>query len=102
MGNNGMLKALALATQLGFAVACPLVAFIAGGVWADGQLGTRPWLFFLGLLLGLLAAAGALYQLAVAQPARRRDPAAGKAPDKIERTSGDVGTNRAGKKRDKS
>ena len=102
MGDNGMLKALALATQLGFAVACPMVVFIAGGAWADGQLGTRPWLFFLGLILGLMAAAGALYQLAVVQPARRRDPSAGKAPDKIEPTSTDVGTNRAGNKRDQS
>ena len=101
MGGDGLLKALALATHLGFAVACPMVVFIAGGVWADDRLGTRPWLFFLGLLFGLLAAAAALYRLATAQPANRRSPASRGAPDKVEPTPDDVGTTRASNQRDK-
>src|SRR5436190_7370684 len=84
MGDKGLGKAAILATQLGFSVACPLVAFIAGGVWADNKLGTKPWLFFLGLVIGLLAAGAALYQIAVAQPNDRRDRAVKAAPDKIE------------------
>jgi uncharacterized membrane protein len=94
------LKALALATQLGFAVACPLVVFIAGGVWADNRLGTGPWLFFLGLLFGILAAAAALYRLATAQPANRRSPTPRSAPDKVEPKVDDVGTTRASNQRD--
>ena len=84
MGDNGMLKALALATQLGFAVAGPLVVFIGGGVWADSQLGTKPWLFFLGLILGVVSAGAALYQIATA-PSRKSPKSGTRAPDKIER-----------------
>lgn len=100
MRDNTLLKTLALATQLGFAVACPLVVFIAGGVWADDTWGTRPWLFFLGLALGLAAAGGALYQIAAVKPGKKPDPAAS-APDKIESATPDVGMNRARSRRDK-
>jgi len=65
MGDNSLVKALALATQLGFAVAGPLVVFIGGGVWLDGKLHTAPLFFLLGLALGLVSAGGALYQIAV-------------------------------------
>lgn len=87
-----MLKALALATQLGFAVACPLVVFIAGGVWADGQLRTAPWLFFLGLVLGLVSAAAALYQIAIAGGSKRPPASKGGPPG----PSGTGGTGGAG------
>jgi F0F1-type ATP synthase assembly protein I len=99
MGDKGLMRAAILATQLGFSIACPLVALIAGGVWADGRLGTRPWLFFLGLVLGLLAAAAAFYQVALAQPARRADSKANDAPDKIELGTGELGSGSPGKKR---
>jgi len=85
MGDNSLFKALALATQLGFAVAGPLVVFIAGGVWADNQLHTTPWLFFLGLVLGLVSAAAALYQLATT--GSRKNP---KTTTKISGNSGDT------------
>src|SRR6266508_1724208 len=84
MSDNGLWKAAALASQLGFSVACPMAVFIAGGVWADSKLGTRPWLFFLGLLVGIVAAGAALYQVVVATPNKRRNPVAKAAPDKIE------------------
>src|SRR5690349_691396 len=87
--NRSMLKALALATQLGFALAGPLVVFIGGGVWLDGVLGTRPWLFFLGLVLGIGSAGAALYQIATAQPAPKPGKTARKAPDKVEPLGGD-------------
>jgi len=108
MRDNGFVKALALASQLGFAVACPLVVFIAGGVWADDQLGTRPWLFFLGLLVGVVAAGYALFQIAAVGGKRRTEPSARRAPDKIERDDGgqggdgdhgDLGTNHASNER---
>ena len=57
------MQALALVAQLGFTIACPMVVFIGGGAWLDGRLDTAPWLLFVGILLGLLAAGGALYQL---------------------------------------
>ena len=78
--DGGTLRALALVTQLGFAVALPLVVFIAVGVWADGQFGTKPWLFFVGLLLGVLSAGAALYQIATSLPTKRYVPPAKKPP----------------------
>ncbi|MBF6613910.1 MAG: AtpZ/AtpI family protein [Chloroflexi bacterium] len=99
MQDNGLGKALALAAQLGFSVALPMVVFIGGGVWLDARLGTRPWLLFLGVILGVLSAAAAFYQIAVAQPTRRRDAGAPRAEYKVERRTGDVGTPRADKKR---
>jgi hypothetical protein len=71
---NPFLQALALATQLGFAIACPMLVFIGGGAWLDGVLHTSPWLMLLGVLLGILSAAGALYQLTTIQTRRRTPP----------------------------
>jgi F0F1-type ATP synthase assembly protein I len=76
--DRGSLKALALATQLGFAVAGPLLVFIALGVWADGQFGTKPWLFFVGLLLGVVSAGAALFQVANSLPTKQYVPPAKK------------------------
>ena len=84
MGDKGLGKAAILATQLGFSVACPLAAFIAGGVWADGKFNTKPLFFFLGLIIGVVAAGAALYQIAVAQPNKRSSTVVKEAPDKIE------------------
>src|SRR5437588_8219747 len=78
--DKGMLKALALATQLGFAVAGPMVVFIGGGVWLDSVLGTGHWLFFVGLVLGIGSAGAALYQIATAQPVRKSSTSVKKAP----------------------
>jgi putative F0F1-ATPase subunit (Ca2+/Mg2+ transporter) len=83
MRDNGLAKALVLATQLGFAIACPMVVFIGGGAWLDAQTGWGHWFFLVGTFLGLAAAGGLFYQLATLS-ARRRDPAAGKAPYKVE------------------
>ncbi len=79
--DKGMLKALALATQLGFAVAGPMVVFIGGGVWLDSVLGTGHWLFFLGLVLGIGSAGAALFQIAASQPARKPGTSIKKEPD---------------------
>lgn len=102
MGDNSFIKALALATQLGFAVACPLVFFVAGGAWADGKLHTAPWLFFLGLALGLGAAGAALYQIATSGSKPRPGGVAGRTGTKHTGDSGDTGTNPANDQRTKS
>jgi protein-S-isoprenylcysteine O-methyltransferase Ste14 len=55
---------LALVTQLGFSIACPMVVFIGGGAWLGNQLGWGPWLMIVGILLGVATAAGLFYQIA--------------------------------------
>jgi hypothetical protein len=96
MRDNGLAKALALALQLGFAVACPMVVFIAGGAWLDNKLGWSPWLLFVGIALGVISAGGLFYQLATLST-RRQDPGEGKAPYKVEQKGKekDPGTPRA-------
>lgn len=75
--DRGATTALALVAQLGFSIAVPMVVFIGGGAWLDGQWHTAPWLLFLGIFLGLLSAGAALYQLAkvpTRRPATRPTP----------------------------
>lgn len=67
------LRALGLATQLGFAVAGPLVLGIAGGLWLDRQLGTTPLFLLLGLVLGMGGAAYSLYELVLFRRDRTGD-----------------------------
>ena len=38
---------------LGFEIAVPVVLFMFAGYKADGWLGTEPWLFVVGALLGV-------------------------------------------------
>jgi|GEM_PF-1200656 len=96
-GDNSLARSLALVGQLGFTIACPMLAFIGGGAWADGQLGTKPWLLFLGIFLGIAAAAGSLYRLSTALSSRK--PAGGAAkpgtPDLVRSEDDNTGTNRA-------
>jgi F0F1-type ATP synthase assembly protein I len=98
MRDNSMAQALALIGQLGFAIACPMVAFIGGGAWLDGKLNTTPWLLFLGILLGVLAAAGALYKLSTGLT-RKSGAASTDVPYKVEKGNDNSGTNRANKQK---
>lgn len=101
MQDNGLARAMAMAAQLGFAIACPMVFFIGSGAWLDNKLGWSPWLLFLGIVLGVASAGGLFYQLATLPVRRRKDPAAGEAPYKVEQHSKDkakdVGAPRADK-----
>lgn len=90
--NNSLARALALATQLGFAVACPMVVFIAGGAWLGTRLGWMPWLLLLGVLLGVLSAGAALYQLISVQDRQSKRRGTVRAPYKVEQRSEDTGT----------
>lgn len=96
-GDNSLAQSLALVGQLGFTIACPMVAFIGGGAWADGQLGTKPWLLFLGIFLGIAAAAGALYRLSTALSSKKpaRSASKAKTPTRTEGADDNSGMNRA-------
>ncbi|MDQ3707001.1 MAG: AtpZ/AtpI family protein [Chloroflexota bacterium] len=96
--DDGMAQSLAFAAQLGFAIACPMVAFIGGGAWLDNRFDTVPWLLFAGILLGILAAAGTLYQVMRAQTSRLERNKRPRAPYKVEGQSKDLGTKSADKR----
>lgn len=96
--DSGMAQSLAFAAQLGFAIACPMVAFIGGGAWLDNRLGTVPWLVFAGILLGILAAAGTIYQVLRAQTNRLERSKRPGAPYKVEGQVSDPGTKSADKR----
>ena len=49
------LVAFGLYGAVGFQLAISVVAGLFAGQWADGKLGTEPWLTLLGLLLGSVA-----------------------------------------------
>ncbi len=55
------LRYLVWLTQLGLSVAAPLAAFILLGVWLRNARGWGDWTVAVGILLGLLGAAGGLY-----------------------------------------
>ncbi len=96
--DNSLAKALAMVAQLGFVVACPMLLFIGGGAWLDARLHTVPWLLLLGVLLGMLSAGGALYQVTKLQSGKSSSGEP-KAPYKVEGRTGDVGTPRANKRK---
>ena len=39
--------------SVGFEVVAPVVLFMFAGYWIDGWLGSQPWFFLLGALLGI-------------------------------------------------
>ncbi len=49
----------AIGIELGLSIA---LGFVAGD-WLDGTFGTKPWLTWLGLALGLVAGGRSLYRL---------------------------------------
>ena len=69
---NSLASSLALATQLGFSVACPMVVFIGGGAWLGNRLGWGPWLLLVGVILGIASAAALFFQIAKMPAARKR------------------------------
>ena len=55
------LRYLVWLTQLGLSVAVPLAGFILLGVWLHNSRGWGGWTVAVGILLGVLGAAGGLY-----------------------------------------
>ncbi|MDR2350685.1 MAG: AtpZ/AtpI family protein [Deltaproteobacteria bacterium] len=49
-------RLLAAASSIGLSMVFAIVFGAAGGHYLDKWLGTKPWLFFAGLLVGLVAA----------------------------------------------
>lgn len=60
--SNGVWQALSLAWELGFIIAIPLVVFGSIGKYADGQLGTTPWLTLGGVFLAMATTVVWLYR----------------------------------------
>lgn len=60
---RGTVTGLGLAAELGFAIACPMLACIGGGLWADQQFATKPLFVLLGIAGGLVLAFGTIYNL---------------------------------------
>lgn len=48
-------QAVSIASEMGFVIAIPLVAFGLGGRYADTVFGTGPWLFLAGMVLAIAA-----------------------------------------------
>lgn len=53
--NANKWRLVSLASELGFIIALPLVAFGFLGKWLDAKWGTEPWLTIIGILLAIVA-----------------------------------------------
>jgi len=54
--NKRLLKTLSVVSSLGFAVVLAIAIGILIGLKLDQWLGTKPWFFFIFLLIGIVAA----------------------------------------------
>lgn len=54
--------AWALAGELGYTIAIPIVIFALLGRFADKTLGTSPWLLLLGILISIFASSYLIYR----------------------------------------
>ncbi len=71
------LRMFALASQLGFSLAAPLVFFIGGGILLDRKVGTTPLFLLVGVILGMIGAGYGLWDVVKRFPTeqiRRRPP----------------------------
>ena len=53
---------------MGTMLAASITLGVLGGYWADGKLGTKPWLTLAGLLLGLLVGVYNFVVVILSQP----------------------------------
>ncbi|HQZ39175.1 MAG TPA: AtpZ/AtpI family protein [Vicinamibacterales bacterium] len=70
------LQTLGQLSTVGLSFVLALVMGFGGGYWLDQQLGSRPWLSFVGFFLGLAAGVMNVYRVlqATASPAPPRGP----------------------------
>lgn len=61
--DRGTLHALALAAEIGFAIAIPIVLGAYLGAWVDRQFGTEPLALLLGVLTGVFSGFYTIYRL---------------------------------------
>lgn len=59
----GTLKTLGQLSTVGLSFVLALVMGFGGGYWLDQQLGSKPWLSFLGFFLGLAAGVLNVYRV---------------------------------------
>ncbi|MBI4142941.1 AtpZ/AtpI family protein [Candidatus Uhrbacteria bacterium] len=53
-------QAVALAWELGYTIAIPIVLLALGGRFLDRRFGTSPWLLLLGILLSIIVSSIAI------------------------------------------
>jgi F0F1-type ATP synthase assembly protein I len=73
------LRMLGQLSSVGMSFVLALVMGFGGGYWLDGQLGTSPWLSFIGFFLGLSAGVLNVYrvmQATASRPSREPGPGA--------------------------
>jgi F0F1-type ATP synthase assembly protein I len=61
--DSEQLKIAGRVGTIGIELGLALAVGYFGGRWLDGQLGTTPWLTWVGVVLGLAAGGKSLYQL---------------------------------------
>jgi F0F1-type ATP synthase assembly protein I len=75
------LRMLGQLSSVGMSFVLALVMGFGGGYWLDGQLGTAPWLAFIGFFVGLAAGVLNVYRVMRATaPQPTQDPGAGDRP----------------------
>ena len=58
---NKPAEALALAWNLGYTIAIPLIVFAVGGRWLDKKLESSPWMLLAGIGVALIISGTAVY-----------------------------------------
>jgi hypothetical protein len=76
--DQNQLRLLAIASQLGFGIAGPLIVFIVGGIFLDKKVGTSPLFLLIGVVFGMIGAGYAIFDLVKKLPSGRKAP---KRPD---------------------
>ena len=76
--DQNQLRLLAIASQLGFGIAGPLIVFIVGGIFLDKKAGTSPLFLLIGVVFGMIGAGYAIFDLVKKLPSGRTPP---KRPD---------------------
>lgn len=55
-------RSLGALSAVGISFVLAIAIGVGGGIWLDRQLGTSPWLLFLGLILGFAAGVVNIYK----------------------------------------
>jgi ATP synthase protein I len=68
------LRSIGVLASAGWSFVFAILIGLAGGYFLDRALGTSPWLFFLGFLVGFAAGVANLYRAATAASDSNRSP----------------------------